>query len=167
MRLNPGQPFLSHQHTPPDSDCWVALPRHQLHPHSSAVSFFYAQASAPCEAFLDCPPPPTGYSSSLNLFKYLGFFYLVRWWSLWRDWVSRVGMWCGLFCMVSSPMLSSEKVISTCWWSHRRKFEYSPRTKCFWGTCLVVQWLRIHLAMKGTQVWSLIEKPRSHLPWSN
>ena len=35
------------------------------------------------------------------------------------------------------------------------------------GTSLVVQWLRIHLAMQGTQVLSLVWELRSHMPWSN
>ena len=32
------------------------------------------------------------------------------------------------------------------------------------GTSLVVQWLRIHLPMQGTQVWSLVWELRSHMP---
>ena len=32
------------------------------------------------------------------------------------------------------------------------------------GTSLVVQWLRIHLAMQGTKVQSLVEELRSHMP---
>ena len=32
---------------------------------------------------------------------------------------------------------------------------------------LVVQWLRIHLAMGWTQVWSLVGKLRYHMPQSN
>ena len=35
------------------------------------------------------------------------------------------------------------------------------------GISLVVQWLRIHLAMQGTQVQSLVGELRSHMPWSN
>ena len=35
------------------------------------------------------------------------------------------------------------------------------------GTSLVVQWLRICLAMQGTQVQSLVREPRSPVPWSN
>ena len=31
------------------------------------------------------------------------------------------------------------------------------------GTSLVVQWLRIHLPMQGTWVWSLVEEPGSHM----
>ena len=34
------------------------------------------------------------------------------------------------------------------------------------GTSLVVQWLRIHLAMQGTQVRSPVGKLRSHMPSS-
>ena len=34
-------------------------------------------------------------------------------------------------------------------------------------TSLVVQWLRIHLAMQRTQVQSLKGKLTSHMPWSN
>ena len=33
------------------------------------------------------------------------------------------------------------------------------------GTSLVVQWLRIHLVMQETQVRSLVEELRSHIPW--
>ena len=29
----------------------------------------------------------------------------------------------------------------------------------------MVQWLRIYLAMQGTQVFSSVREPRSHLPW--
>ena len=35
------------------------------------------------------------------------------------------------------------------------------------GSSLVVQWLRIHLAMQGTQVQSLVRELRSHMPWDN
>ena len=35
------------------------------------------------------------------------------------------------------------------------------------GTSLVVQCLRIHLAMQGTWVWSLVRKLRFHVLWSN
>ena len=35
------------------------------------------------------------------------------------------------------------------------------------GTSLVVQWLRIHLAMHGTQVQSLVKELRSHRPGIN
>ena len=35
------------------------------------------------------------------------------------------------------------------------------------GTSLVVQWLRIHLAMKGTWVQPLVGEPRSHVLPSN
>ena len=35
------------------------------------------------------------------------------------------------------------------------------------GTSLVVQWLRIHLAMKRTQVLSLIRELRFHMWWGN
>ena len=32
------------------------------------------------------------------------------------------------------------------------------------GTSLVVQWLKIHFSMQGTQVQSLVKKLRSHIP---
>ena len=35
------------------------------------------------------------------------------------------------------------------------------------GTSLVVQWLRVSLAMQGTWVQSLVRELRSHMPWSN
>ena len=35
------------------------------------------------------------------------------------------------------------------------------------GTSPVVQWLRSHLAMHGTRVWSLVRELRSHVPLSN
>ena len=35
------------------------------------------------------------------------------------------------------------------------------------GTSLVVQWLRISFAMKGTQVQSLVGELRSHMPQNN
>ena len=34
-------------------------------------------------------------------------------------------------------------------------------------TSLVVPWLRIHFAMQGMQVWSLVGELRSHMPWDN
>ena len=37
----------------------------------------------------------------------------------------------------------------------------------FWGVSLRVQWLRICLAMQGTQVQSVVGELRSHLPRSN
>ena len=35
------------------------------------------------------------------------------------------------------------------------------------GTSLVVQWLRIHLPMKGIWVPSLARELRPHVPWGN
>ena len=35
------------------------------------------------------------------------------------------------------------------------------------GASLVVQWLRIHHAMQGTQVQSQVKALRSHMPQSN
>ena len=35
------------------------------------------------------------------------------------------------------------------------------------GISLVVQWLRIHLAMQGTLVWSLVGEVRFHMPRSD
>ena len=35
------------------------------------------------------------------------------------------------------------------------------------GTSLVVQWLRIHLAMQGMWIQSLLRKLRSHVLWAN
>ena len=35
------------------------------------------------------------------------------------------------------------------------------------GTSLVVQWLRIHLAMQGTWVRPLVRELRCHMPWNN
>ena len=35
------------------------------------------------------------------------------------------------------------------------------------GTSLVVQWLRIHLAMQRTWVRFLVRELRSYMPWSN
>ena len=32
-------------------------------------------------------------------------------------------------------------------------------------TFLVVQWLRLHFPVQGLQVWSLVGKLRSHMPW--
>ena len=32
------------------------------------------------------------------------------------------------------------------------------------GTSLVVQWLRIHLLIQGTRIWSLVEELRFHMP---
>ena len=34
------------------------------------------------------------------------------------------------------------------------------------GTCLAVQWLRLHLPMQGAQVQSLVGEVRSHMPHS-
>ena len=36
----------------------------------------------------------------------------------------------------------------------------------YWGTSLVVQWLRIHLPKQGMWVGSLIWELRSHMPWA-
>ena len=36
-----------------------------------------------------------------------------------------------------------------------------------WGTSLVVQWLRIHFPMQGTQVRSLVRELRSYMPWGS
>ena len=60
-----------------------------------------------------------------------------------------------------------------------RKYESSKicssLSRLFWGTSLVTQWLRIHLPMQGTQVWSLVRedptwlsttKPVCHNYWA-
>ena len=39
--------------------------------------------------------------------------------------------------------------------------------KAFLGTSLVVQWLRIHLPMQGTQVRSLVRELRFHMLQGN
>ena len=66
-------------------------------------------------------------------------------------------------------------------WTHILNFKFNvidlflapknicPMKKCFWmvWTSPVVQWLRIHLAMQGTQVWSLDQELGSHMPRSN
>ena len=36
-----------------------------------------------------------------------------------------------------------------------------------WGTSLVVQWLRIHFPMQGTQVRSPVRELRSYMPWGS
>ena len=35
------------------------------------------------------------------------------------------------------------------------------------GTSLVVQWLRVCLAMQGTWAWALVGELRYHVPWGN
>ena len=62
---------------------------------------------------------------------------------------------------------------------HKVAQAYWPSTKCtlkqHWGTSLVAQWLRIHLPMQGTRVWSLVRedptcrratKPVCHNYWA-
>ena len=46
---------------------------------------------------------------------------------------------------------------------HKMQKHINART----GTSLMIQWLRIHLSMQSTQVWSLIGELRSHMPWGN
>ena len=50
-----------------------------------------------------------------------------------------------------------------------------PLTKNYWGTSLAPQWIRIHLLMQGTWVWSLVQedptclgatRPLSHNYWA-
>ena len=36
--------------------------------------------------------------------------------------------------------------------------------KIFWGTSLVVQWLRLRLPVLGVQIQSLVRELRSHMP---
>ena len=43
----------------------------------------------------------------------------------------------------------------------------SPFTQEFWGTSLVVQWLRSRLPMHGTWDRSLVGELRSHMPWGS
>ena len=41
--------------------------------------------------------------------------------------------------------------------------DYDNKLNAPWGTSLVAQWLRIHLPMQGTWVWSLVgEEPTCH-----
>ena len=44
---------------------------------------------------------------------------------------------------------------------------YTITLKWHMGTSLVVQWLRIRIAMQGTQVQSLIRELGSHMLWGN
>ena len=45
---------------------------------------------------------------------------------------------------------------------------FTAAVKCLLtGTCLVVQWLGVHLAMKGMQVQSLVGELRSYILWNN
>ena len=45
---------------------------------------------------------------------------------------------------------------------------FKAHVKCLLtGTSLVVQWLRVHLAMKGMQVQSQVEELRAYIPWNN
>ena len=52
------------------------------------------------------------------------------------------------------------------WFSVSTRFN-QPRIKNIWGTSLVVQWLKIHLAMQETWVQSLSGEQRSHMWWRN
>jgi len=46
-------------------------------------------------------------------------------------------------------------------------YSYRMNRNAFWdGASLVVQWLKIHLAMQGTQVQSLIGDLTSYMPQS-
>ena len=54
--------------------------------------------------------------------------------------------------------------IGSSWFSSVLSF--LPQDKLL-GTSLVVEWLRIHLAVQRMQVWSLVGKLRSHMPRSN
>ena len=57
------------------------------------------------------------------------------------------------------------------WFQGLSRVPYIPQAKLldstkskFRGTPLVVQWLPLHLPMRGFRVWSLIREPRSHMP---
>ena len=47
------------------------------------------------------------------------------------------------------------------------KYRCCTLKNCTQGTSLVVQQLRIHLAMQGMSVRSLVGELRPHVPWSN
>ena len=54
---------------------------------------------------------------------------------------------------------------------YKREYAFVFFCFCFFsvvtGTSLVVQWLRIHLAVQGTRVQSLVGELRSHMPRSD
>ena len=43
-------------------------------------------------------------------------------------------------------------------------FHITTDLKVFWGTSLVVQWLRLYLPVLGVQIQSLVRELRSHMP---
>ena len=68
-------------------------------------------------------------------------------------------------------------IMTLVWWNigyhisiaqliHRLKGR-KPSLKIKTRTSLMIQWLRIHLAMQGRWVWSLVRELRSHIPQSN
>ena len=49
----------------------------------------------------------------------------------------------------------------------RKKILCTRSLSHWWGTSLVIQWLRIRLARQGTWVWSLLRELRSRMPQGN
>ena len=60
-------------------------------------------------------------------------------------------------------------LFSNCFLMDQVKVSYTPdpNSESSEGTSLVVQWLRIHLSMQGTQAQSLVQELRRHVLWSH
>ena len=67
----------------------------------------------------------------------------------------------GYSCECGRHIAAITKLTAQCDMQINRLSKYSV------GTSLVVQWLRIHLAIQETQVQSLIQEQRSHVLWNN
>ena len=83
---------------------------------------------------------------------------------------SRQEYWSGL--PLSSPFLTREMFKE--WLLHvdnqvnlKKKVGHLHKKILPWGTSLVAQWLRIHFAMQGTQVRSLVRELRSYTAWGS
>ena len=58
--------------------------------------------------------------------------------------------------------------VDTCIRKHQVSFAVLIKDlKTITGSSLMVQWLRIHLPVQGTQVGSLVGELRFHLPWGS
>ena len=76
-------------------------------------------------------------------------------------WAGRgVLIWIRLIVMILFYMIgcSQGHMYWTC------DFHITTDLKVFWGTSLVVQWLRLYLPVLGVQIQSLVRELRSHMP---
>ena len=79
--------------------------------------------------------------------------------------ISGWAIWSALSTIYKWQLTEKEK---PAWVSEAPKYEVhkTQTARTFWWSFLLVQRIKVHLAMQGTRVQSLVKEPRSHMLWS-